>query len=76
MSVAEARGATGCIEINTERCEGCGLCVPACPKGCIELGTTVNGMGHATAVFARPEQCSGCANCAESCPNVCITVWR
>lgn len=76
MSVTTVRGPTGCIEIDVERCEACELCVSACPKDCIEMGTEINGHGHAAAVFARPEECTGCANCAESCPDVCIEVWR
>lgn len=68
--------ATGRIEIAFDRCKGCELCVPACPKGCIGIGTAYNAQGYAAAVFARPGDCTGCAICAESCPDVCIGVWR
>ncbi len=76
MSVSTARGPTGRIEIDFERCEACELCVPACPRHCIEIGTMTNGQGFAAAMFTRPEECTGCAICAESCPDVCIEVWR
>ncbi|HSL91475.1 MAG TPA: ferredoxin family protein [Candidatus Limnocylindrales bacterium] len=68
--------ATGRIEIDFERCKACELCVPACPKDCIEIGVKINRQGYAAAVFARPEDCTGCAICAEACPDVCIEVWR
>ncbi len=73
---AARAAATGRIEIDFERCKACELCVPACPKNCIEMGTRINAQGYAAAVFARPEDCTGCAICAEGCPDVCIAVWR
>lgn len=66
----------GRIEIDFERCKGCELCVPACPRNCIEMGDRINRQGYAAAVFARPDECTGCAMCAEFCPDVCIRVWR
>ncbi|NNG45901.1 MAG: 4Fe-4S binding protein [Deltaproteobacteria bacterium] len=67
---------TGRIEIDFEQCKACELCVPVCPKNCIEMGTGINRQGYAAAVFARPDDCTGCALCAECCPDVCIRVWR
>lgn len=66
----------GRIAIDFERCKACGLCVPACPRSCIEMGDRNNRQGHAAAVFARPGDCTGCAACAEVCPDVSILVWR
>ena len=71
-----AAAARGRIEIDFERCKACELCVVACPKNCIEMGTRINGQGYAAAVFARPGDCTGCAICAEGCPDACIAVWR
>ncbi|NNF84714.1 MAG: 4Fe-4S dicluster domain-containing protein, partial [Deltaproteobacteria bacterium] len=60
---------TGRIEIDFEQCKACELCVPVCPKNCIEMGTGINRQGYAAAVFARPDDCTGCALCAECCPD-------
>ena len=76
MSGNGSGGARGRIEIHFERCKACELCVPACPKHCIEMGTKMNGQGFVAAVFCLPEECTGCAICAEACPDVCIQVWR
>lgn len=75
MTGSAARAA-GRIEIEFERCKSCELCIPACPKDCIRIGTGRNPHGYAAAVFARPDDCTGCAACAQSCPDVCIRVWR
>ncbi len=75
MSLNAARAA-GRIVIDIDRCKACELCVGACPKRCIEIGTAINAQGYAAAVCARPDDCTGCAICAECCPDVCIEVWR
>jgi 2-oxoglutarate ferredoxin oxidoreductase subunit delta len=68
--------AKGRIRIDFERCKACELCIPVCPKDCIELGKELNAQGYTAAVFARAEPCTGCALCAEVCPDVAIQVWR
>lgn len=52
------------IRIDETRCNGCGLCVEACPTGAIRL---VEGM-------ARVEQglCRACEACLEVCPRGAI----
>lgn len=69
-------GPVGRIVIDFERCKACELCIPACPRHCIEAGSRINRHGFASVVFARPGDCTGCGLCAESCPDVCIQVWR
>ncbi len=65
------------VEIDTERCKGCGLCVEACPRGCLVMGKEFNSQGYAFAVFEPGAKgCSGCGMCMEMCPDMAITVIR
>ncbi|MFO8002434.1 MAG: 4Fe-4S binding protein [Marinilabilia sp.] len=66
----------GTIEVDTETCKGCSLCVVACPTDVIELADKVNGKGYNYAYMANPDACNGCTNCALVCPDSCITVYR
>ncbi|MDX1415348.1 MAG: ferredoxin family protein [Candidatus Promineifilaceae bacterium] len=69
--------ARGRILINTERCKGCELCIPACPPGVIKLSDLLNSYGYRPAMLFDPEQqCTGCALCATVCPDAAITVFR
>ena len=49
-------------EIEADSCKGCGRCVAACPRHCLELQTTLNKMG------IKGEGCIGCAMCFYNCP--------
>ncbi|MBU1006005.1 MAG: 4Fe-4S binding protein [Candidatus Omnitrophica bacterium] len=65
------------IEINRERCKGCGLCVLYCPKSCIKQGASVNGKGVFPVMFAdKSKACTGCSFCAIICPDTCIEVYK
>ncbi|MDL2223010.1 4Fe-4S binding protein [Bacteroidales bacterium OttesenSCG-928-M11] len=66
----------GAVEINTERCKGCDLCVVACPSDVLKLGPEVNAKGYNYAIVVNPDDCIGCANCGIVCPDGCITVYK
>ena len=67
----------GAIEINTNRCKGCLLCIEACPKQVIELGKNkVNASGYNYVIATAEKECTGCAACGTVCPDGCITVYR
>ncbi len=67
----------GEIEVNTERCKGCELCVVACPFDLLELASRkVNHRGYPYVRQTDSERCTGCSSCAIVCPDGCITVYR
>ena len=49
------------------KCAGCGACVAACPRHCLELQTTLNKMGIKPVGY-KGEGCIGCAMCFYNCP--------
>ncbi len=49
------------IKINTETCNGCGLCVEACHEGAI-------GLIDGKATLLRDDYCDGLGNCLPVCP--------
>ncbi len=55
------------VQINQEKCNGCGLCVPSCAEGAI---TIVNGK----AVLAAENLCDGLGACLGDCPQDAITI--
>ena len=49
------------IKINSEKCNGCGLCASVCHEGAIEM---INGKAKLT----REDFCDGLGDCLPSCP--------
>ncbi len=64
------------IEIDNERCKGCGLCTLVCPHALIGIGDEMNGSGYIFAKWESNGKCTGCALCAEICPDIAIAVWK
>lgn len=66
----------GTLEIDTERCKGCGVCIASCPCGVLAFSDNVNGKGYRYIMMAQPDSCTGCASCGIICPDSCIVVYR
>jgi 2-oxoglutarate ferredoxin oxidoreductase subunit delta len=66
----------GRIEIDKERCKGCGFCVEACPLKLLKMSDSFNRAGYFVACINDPDRCTGCAICANICPDIAITVYR
>jgi 2-oxoglutarate ferredoxin oxidoreductase subunit delta len=65
------------VVIDEDRCKGCTLCNPACPKQILAMADRFNAKGYHPAALRDPEgHCTGCALCARMCPDVAITVYR
>ena len=54
------------IEINEEKCNGCGACASACHEGAIEM---IDGKAKLT----RDDYCDGFGDCLPNCPTGAIT---
>ena len=65
------------LTFNEQRCKGCGLCVPVCPKKIVSLRTdTINEKGYHPAGCVDLSQSIACAFCARMCPDCVITVEK
>ena len=51
-----------------EFCKGCGRCIEACAKHCIEMGTEINPQTGLVPVVLHLENCSACGLCMTACP--------
>ncbi len=60
--------------IESARCKSCGLCVAACPKQTLGVGSTLNAQGYAYVTQVAPEKCVKCNICRVVCPDVAIGV--
>lgn len=66
----------GSVNIDTDECKGCGLCVEACPPCVMSLSERLNHYGYPTATYAGAG-CTGCGICFLACPEPgAITVLR
>lgn len=68
--------AKGKVEINTEWCKGCELCIQACNFGVLDLSDELNSKSVKFAVAKNPSKCTGCALCAMVCPEIIIKVYK
>jgi 2-oxoglutarate ferredoxin oxidoreductase subunit delta len=64
------------LDIATERCKGCGLCVDFCPKHVLVLDeAVVNEHGYHPVRLTDARACTSCALCARICPDTVFTVY-
>lgn len=56
------------VQIRTERCKECGLCIHHCPKKAISFSTDVNKLGNHP-ITIDDEKCIGCGICYTTCPD-------
>ncbi|MDZ7724927.1 MAG: 4Fe-4S dicluster domain-containing protein [candidate division KSB1 bacterium] len=55
------------INIDEEKCNGCGLCIPGCPEGAIQL---IDGKAR----LVSDRYCDGLGACLGHCPEGAITI--
>src|SRR5512136_2903183 len=49
-------------------CKGCGRCIEACARHCIEMGTEIDPRTGLIPVVLHLENCSACGLCFDACP--------
>ncbi len=55
------------IQVDEEKCDGCGACIPACPEGALQI---VEGKAR----VVRESYCDGLGACLGDCPNGALQV--
>lgn len=55
------------IKIDEEKCDGCGLCIPSCPEGALQI---VDGK----AKLVKESFCDGLGACLGDCPQGALTI--
>lgn len=65
------------INVDTEKCKGCILCIDVCPHELIRQERSINRQGYQYVILDDPEgRCTGCTLCALMCPDICIEVFK
>lgn len=59
------------IKIDEERCDGCGLCIPSCPEGALEIVETPEGP---KACLMKENFCDGLGACLGECPQGALSI--
>jgi 2-oxoglutarate ferredoxin oxidoreductase subunit delta len=65
---------TSRIQLDIERCKGCGLCVLYCPKGSLRMTQELNNQGNPYVEQIDPAACNACGICFRMCPDVAIKI--
>ena len=57
----------GSVDLNSDECKGCGLCVEACPPKVLQLAASLNRHGYHLVAYTGTG-CTGCGICFFACP--------
>ncbi|HEU4401261.1 MAG TPA: ferredoxin family protein [Candidatus Polarisedimenticolia bacterium] len=60
-------GTRGFVVIRQEECKGCGMCILACPVGCLSFAEALNHQGYHPIVYAG-DGCRADGLCFYACP--------
>ena len=62
------------IEIDDERCKGCGYCVEFCPREVLKMSTELGPKGYLLVAIEDESKCLACGYCEAVCPEFGIKV--
>lgn len=63
------------ISFNEDRCQGCNMCVVACPQKILTLDSSrINKRGYTPVIITDKNKCTGCSLCAIMCPDLVIEI--
>ncbi len=62
------------INVEAERCKGCGFCIEFCPRHILCKSAEINSNGYHTVCVDNNGKCSGCNICSMICPDFAISV--
>ncbi len=62
------------VNVEKDRCKGCGLCISACPEHVLAMSEEINAKGYFTPFMEHPDDCTGCRFCFLVCPDTAIEV--
>jgi len=57
----------GRLELNSDECKGCSLCIGACPPKALKLTDKLNRYGYRPVMY-EGHGCTGCGICFLVCP--------
>jgi len=64
------------IEVDSELCKGCRLCIGTCPQKIIRIGEKSNSKGYKYLEQFDASKCTACKLCALMCPEAAISVFK
>jgi len=67
IKINEERKAEARVEIDSDLCKECGLCIEACPVDVLRISENLNVMGYHPVEYIG-NGCTGCGICFYVCP--------
>ncbi len=62
------------VLVDSETCDGCGICIFFCKPVVFETATRLNRRGFYPASPVRSEACNDCRLCMLGCPQLAVAV--